>query len=73
MTAYELAKKVNEQLTRHNLKKIPPQMVYQYVSKGYIPSYVENGQSLIDNETATLWTQWYVGKRVHTAAATSTK
>jgi hypothetical protein len=39
MTAYAAAKIVNAELKARGLvKQIPPQMIYQYVSKGMIPS-----------------------------------
>lgn len=39
LTPYAAAKLVNEQLKKDGLdKKIPPQMMYTYTSKGYIPS-----------------------------------
>lgn len=38
VSPYAAAKLVNEILSEHDLKNIPPQMMYNYVAKGYIPS-----------------------------------
>lgn len=43
VTAYQAAKIINQILSENGYKEIPPQMVYQYVVKGYIFSY-ETGQ-----------------------------
>jgi hypothetical protein len=67
MTAYQLAKAVNKELDLRGLKAIPPQMVYQYFAKGYIPTFESNGQRLCTSETAADWTGWYIGKRVRNA------
>jgi len=69
MTGYKLAKKVNQELEAHGLKAIPPQMVYQYIAKGYIPSHVDsNGQRLVAESDAYEWMDSYVERRTAKAA-----
>ena len=65
MTGYQLAKLVNDELARHELKAIPPQMVYNYVRKGYIVA--EHGD--IDADEAARFVAEYVAKRVAKAKA----
>ena len=64
MTGYKLAKLVNARLRGEGLKEIPPQMVYQYISKGYIPSAEVNGQNLVDETVAEEWIDAYVERRI---------
>lgn len=59
LTGYQTAKVVNEMLTMRGLKVIPPQMVYNYIKKGYIPSV--NGQVTLT--AASEWADAYVAKR----------
>ena len=68
MTGYKVAKRVNAELRTRGLKEIPPQMVYQYIAKGYIPSHVVNGQSLVTEPEADAWIQGYVNRRVEREA-----
>jgi hypothetical protein len=63
-TGYKMSKIVNTQLELRGLKKIPPQMIYQYISKGYIKSSEVNGQSLVHPITCEHWTRRYITKRV---------
>lgn len=60
LTGYAVAKKVNELLVSADLKVIPPQMVYNYISKGYIAS--ENG--LVTVEEAARWASEYITKKL---------
>jgi len=59
LTGYQTAKVVNEMLAARGLKAIPPQMVYNYIKKGYIPS--QHGQVTL--EAAAEWADAYVAKR----------
>jgi hypothetical protein len=65
MTGYAVAKRVNEILTSAGLKAIPPQMVYNYIKKGYIPS--TNGE--VSVEAAAEWAEQYIAKRLSKASA----
>jgi hypothetical protein len=69
MTGYKVAKRVNAALKLAGLKEIPPQMVYQYIAKGYIESYDENGQNLVEMAAADAWIAKYVAKRHEKANA----
>lgn len=64
LTGYRLAKKVNEVLEHFELKSIPPQMVYNYIKKGFIPTTEVNGQALVTNEDAVTWVHKYVSKKL---------
>jgi hypothetical protein len=49
LSPYKAAKLVNEILDAHDLASIPPQMVYNYVRKGYILSTQDaKGKILVD-------------------------
>lgn len=63
-TPYAAHKIVNSILDRHELKNIPPQMMYNYVKKGYIKS--ENG--LISDENLQEWVVKYMTKKVAISA-----
>lgn len=64
LTAYKAAKQVNEVLTTNNLKNIPPQMMYNYVSKGLITTEDVNGQKLIRQSVLNEWAEKYVAKKI---------
>ena len=63
MTAYKLSKVVNEVLSAVEIKNIPPQMCYNYVSKGLIPSVVVEDQKLVTKADAEAWVTKYVTKK----------
>ena len=67
MTGYEVAKRANVALTEAGLKTIPPQMVYNYIKKGFIPS--ENGR--VTEQAAEEWICKYVTNKA--VKATSSK
>lgn len=69
MTGYRFTKRINECLEAENLKAIPPQMVYQYLSKGWIPFADVDGQRLVDEEAAEEWLDKYLEKRLAKAQA----
>ena len=70
VTGYEASKLVNEMLKIYNernntsFKSIPPQMIYNYKSKGYIPSVVINGKEMILVEALESWFNSYITKKL---------
>ena len=69
MTPYAATKIVNAILTENGLKAIPPQMMYNYTKKGYIPS--ENGR--ITEESLMTWLAKYLTKKGVELTVTSTE
>jgi hypothetical protein len=68
MTAYQLAKLVNEALESAGIdKRIPPQMIYTYVRKGYIK--VDEAKR-ISVEEADRWMTGYLTKQGVTVEVT---
>jgi hypothetical protein len=63
MTPYAAHKLVNAQLADHELKAIPPQMIYNYVKKGYIPS--TDGK--VSEDDVQAWTDGYVERKLSKA------
>src|SRR5262245_66499736 len=61
MTGYEIAKRVNAELVKAELKPIPPQMVYNYMRQGFIARGDEPAQ--------IAWIEKYVAKRIGRAAS----
>lgn len=59
VSPYAAAKLVNEILSGYGLKNIPPQMMYNYVAKGYIPSTDKK----INVEDLHEWTIKYLTKK----------
>lgn len=55
---------VNSNLTNVGLKSIPPQMIYNYISKGYIKSVEVDGKRFVEEEEVQNWTNKYLEKRV---------
>lgn len=63
LTAYAASKIVNDVLDEQGLNKtIRPQMIYNYVSKGYIKSYQVDGKTYVDVEDFGRWLKEYVEK-----------
>jgi hypothetical protein len=63
MTPYAASKIVNATLKTEGLdKKVPPQMIYSYVSKGYIKSVDVDGKKRVTEETLQEWLVKYVAK-----------
>ena len=62
-SGYAAAKVVNERLTSEGLKNIPPQMIYNYVSKGYIPARKINGKKVIASEDLAAWLETYIARK----------
>jgi hypothetical protein len=63
MTPYKAAALVNAQLKEQGFEKqLPPQMLYTYVSKGYIKSVEVDGKKRVTHEALTEWFVGYVAK-----------
>ena len=68
-TAYAAAKLVNAELEQLGLPVIPAQMVYNYVSKGYIKSTVNTeGKKVVSEADLATWFVGYVQKKADKAA-----
>jgi len=63
VTPYAAAKIVNEILTEVGIKNIPPQMVYNYVGKGYIASTEIAGKKKVSIEDLQVWIEKYLAKK----------
>ena len=63
ITGYKASKLVNETLVANNIKVIPPQMVYNYIAKGYIKSVVVNNQKLVHIDEVGAWCDKYIAKK----------
>lgn len=63
-SAYAACKIVNIWLAGDGInKKLPPQMIYQYVSKGYIDHVVsEAGKKVVSEEALATWYAKYTKK-----------
>lgn len=63
MTPYAAAKIVNARLVEEGIsKEIPPQMIYNYVSKKYIASELVDGKKRVTEEGLNEWLLGYVNK-----------
>jgi hypothetical protein len=63
MTPYKAATLVNAQLKEQGFEKqLPPQLLYTYVSKGYIESVEVDGKKRVTQEALTKWYVGYVAK-----------
>jgi S-formylglutathione hydrolase FrmB len=64
ITAYELAKQLNEagKAADPNWKDRRPQQMYRYISQNLIPTIEENGQKKIEEDVAEAFISWFVGK-----------
>jgi predicted site-specific integrase-resolvase len=69
MTGYKATKLINEVLAGHGLKAIPPQMTYQYISKGYIKSTDVNGRAEVSEEQVNEWLDKYLARKLEAANA----
>lgn len=63
MTPYGAAKIVNAVLETYGLKSIPPQMIYNYVGKGYIASTLVDGKKKVSMADLQAWTIKYLAKK----------
>lgn len=64
-SGYGATKVINERLKAENLPEIPPQMVYQYISKGMIKASGQKGDRgrKVTEATLTEWLERYVAKK----------
>jgi hypothetical protein len=68
---YSCTKIVNEQLTERGLTTIPPQMMYTYVAKGYIASFINDaGKRVVSELDLANWFEVYVAKKAALANIT---
>ncbi len=64
LTGYAMTKLVNLALDEAGFKEIPPQMVYSYIQKGYIPSIVVGTQKRVTETDVEIWIENHVAKKV---------
>lgn len=64
MTGYQMHKVVNAHLRENGFKDIPPQMIYNYISKGYIVSFEENGKRVVSQEVCDEWCAKHIAKKL---------
>lgn len=64
ITGYKLAKLTNEVLDNFEMKNIPAQMIYNYLSKKLIASVVIDDQRVVSNEVASKWVAKYITKKL---------
>ena len=63
MTPYTAAKIVNATLKSEGLRKeIPPQMMYNYASKGYVETKIVDGKKRITEAGLQKWLVGYIAK-----------
>lgn len=67
MTGYKMSVLVNDELKERGLKEIPPQMIYNYISKGYIKSELVDGKRVVTDEAAAEWCSKYIDKKLATS------
>jgi hypothetical protein len=72
LTPYGCAKVVNKELEELGLPTLPPQMMYTYVNKGYIDSFIKDGKKRVSELDLAKWFQGYVAKKTAIAAAKAT-
>lgn len=63
LTGYKVAKLANTQLTEAGLNEIRPQMVYNYMKKGFIKTVEVDGQNKVEIEVAQAWIDAYIAKK----------
>ena len=59
-TGWKMTKVVNNILVNVGCNPIPPQMIYQYISKGYIKSVNKR----VMKEVAIEWTEGYITRKL---------
>lgn len=63
-TGYKAAKYVvNPALVEAGIKEVPPQMMYNYIKKGFFDTVEVNGQNLIKEESLLEWLNKYITKK----------
>ena len=63
LTGYAATKRVNKRLEDEGFKAIPPQMIYQYMSKGYITTELIEGKKLVTEDEIDAWTSKYIARK----------
>jgi hypothetical protein len=67
---YKCAQIINEELAELKLPAIPPQMMYNYVKKGYVASFVAaDGKIKVNEIDLANWFTTYLAKKQAIAAA----
>lgn len=69
MTGYQVAKLANKELAANNLKTIPPQMVYNYIKKGYIKAEL----GVVSEAEANRWIEKYVATKLAKQASNNSE
>lgn len=64
LSGYELCKLINVMLDDRGIKNIPPQMIYNYMSKGYIKTVVHDNRNMIELAEAEKFAEKYVAKKM---------
>jgi hypothetical protein len=67
LTGYGVHTLANKELVRVGLDKIPPQMVYSYISNKLIPTVLVGTQKRVTREAAEAWVTKFVANRVRRA------
>lgn len=65
MTPYKAATLVNAQLDKYGIKRIPPQMMYNYAAKNYIENELVEGKKRITSEGLQSWLKGYISKKTN--------
>jgi hypothetical protein len=63
-TGYQLTKMINTELEKYGIKSIPPQMIYNYMKKKYIPTVVIDNQVVVNHDDGIEFMNKYVQKKV---------
>jgi len=64
LSPYACAKVINPELEALGLPTLPPQMFYQYVSKGYIKSFIAaDGKRKVSELELAKWFEGYLTKK----------
>lgn len=72
LTGYKVAKAANEALKEAGFEEIPPQMVYNYMRKGYIATVEQDGKKFVEEKVANAWIAGLVEKRTNKAEVEET-
>jgi hypothetical protein len=65
MSGYKVAQLVNRALAKVGEYPIPPQMVYTYIKKGFIPSHLSaSGQRVVTRRDAGAFSRVFVANRL---------
>lgn len=64
MTGVRAKNVTNEILEALGFDPIPPQMVYNYMTKGYIAVTFVQGRKFVSNDDLTTWLKKYVARKV---------